>query len=96
MPLTKPIAILAFAAISAPTFAVAHEDHCTAVTDSVADAGFDADVTVTCTDSHATLTSDTYPDHGLMTGIADSNEQVPVPAEYGAAMITIITRHRHV
>lgn len=87
MTLTKPIAILAFAAISAPTFAVAHEDHCTAVTDSVADAGFDADVTVTCTDSHATLTSDTYPDHDLMTGIVGTNEQVPVPAEYGAPII---------
>lgn len=55
MILTKTIAIIAVAGMSAPTFAVAHEDYCAAVTDSVADAGFEGDVTVTCTDSHATL-----------------------------------------
>jgi hypothetical protein len=67
--------------------AAAHEDHCTAVATSVADAGFSDSVTVTCTDSHATLTSDTYPDHDMMTGITGTNEQVPVPAEYGAPII---------
>lgn len=87
MTLSKPIAIIVFSMVFAPTFAVAHEDHCSAVVSSVADAGFDADVTVTCTDSHATVTSDTYPDHDLMTGIAGTNEQVPVPAEYGAPII---------
>lgn len=42
---------------------------------------------MTCTDSHATLLSDTYPDHDMMTGIVGTNEQVPVPAEYGAPII---------
>lgn len=87
MTLCKPIAIIALSVISAPTFAVAHEDQCSAVAASVADAGFDSDVTVTCTDSHATLLSDTYPDHDMMTGITGTNEQVPVPAEYGAPII---------
>ena len=64
--------------------AAAHEDHCAAVTASVADAGFADSVTVICTQTQATLTSDTYPDHDLMTGIIGTNEQVPVPADYGA------------
>ncbi|MCK0118996.1 YHYH protein [Loktanella sp. F6476L] len=67
--------------------AAAHEDHCAAVADSVADAGFSASVTVTCTDSHATLTSDTFPDHDMMTGIVATNEQVPVPADYSAPIL---------
>lgn len=64
--------------------ASAHEDHCIAVTESVAEAGFDDRVTVTCTDSHAIIQSDTYPDHEKMTGIVGTNEQVPVPADYAA------------
>lgn len=87
MTVSRPIAIIGMAVMSAPTFALAHENHCAAIMDSVADAGFEADVTVTCSDSHATLTSDTYPDHDLMTGIVGTNEQVPVPAEYGAPVI---------
>ncbi|WP_299555436.1 YHYH protein [uncultured Tateyamaria sp.] len=67
--------------------AAAHEDHCAAVAASVADAGFDESVVVSCTDTHATITSDTYPDHELMTGIVGTNEQVPVPAEYAAPII---------
>lgn len=69
------------------TTAQAHDDHCAAVASSVADAGFADDVAVTCTDSHAILTSDTYPDHDLMTGIVGTNEQVPVPAEYSAPIL---------
>lgn len=65
----------------------AHEDHCDAVAASVADAGFGNGVTVTCDNDHAYITSDTYPDHDLMTGITGTNEQVPVPAEYGAPVI---------
>lgn len=84
MTLTKTITIIA---IALPTFVIAHEDHCSAVAASVTDAGFQADVTVTCTDSHAILLSDTYPDHEMMTGIVGTNEQVPVPAEYGAPII---------
>ncbi len=66
--------------------ALAHEDqeHCDAVAASVSAAGFAADVTVTCPDGTALVTSDTYPDHTLMTGIVGTNEQLPVPAEYSA------------
>lgn len=87
MTFTKALALVGFSVISAPTFASAHEDHCSVIAASVADAGFDNDVTVTCTDSHAVLSSDTYPDHDLMTGIISTNEQIPVPAEYGAPVI---------
>lgn len=83
----KRRATLAAALASAmmlPSVATAHEDHCAAVSASVADAGFEEDVTVTCTDTHAIITSDTYPDHEKMTGITGTNEQVPVPAEYAA------------
>ncbi len=69
------------------TATLAHEDHCAAVAASVDEAGFGDSVTVTCSDTHATLTSDTYPDHDMMTGITGTNEQVPVPAEYGAPIL---------
>ncbi len=84
---SRNIIVAAIACFCVPIFATAHEDHCAAVVASVAEAGFAADVAVTCTDSHATLQSDTYPDHDLMTGIVGTNEQVPVPAEYGAPVI---------
>lgn len=87
MAFSKLFAIAALTVISFPTLGLAHEDHCSAVAASVADAGFDGEVVVTCTDSHAILTSDTYPDHDMMTGIVGTNEQVPVPAEYGAPVI---------
>ncbi|MEP2642031.1 YHYH protein [Roseobacter sp.] len=83
----KPIAIATFSAMFFPTLVTAHEDHCDAVVRSVAEAGFGGDVTVTCTDDHATLTSDAYPNHDMMTGIVGTNEQVPVPAEYGAPVL---------
>ncbi|MEL7203208.1 MAG: YHYH protein [Pseudomonadota bacterium] len=70
---------------AAPAFA--HDDHCAAVAASVDEAGFSDSVTVTCSDTHATLTSDTYPDHDMMTGIIGTNEQVPVPAEYAAPVL---------
>ncbi|MEO9652262.1 MAG: YHYH protein [Roseobacter sp.] len=87
MSLSDSIAIAVLSMIFFPTLAPAHEDHCKAVMASVADAGFAHDVTVECTDAHVTLTSDTYPDHDMMTGIAATNEQVPVPAEYSAPII---------
>ncbi|WP_372804295.1 YHYH protein [Loktanella salsilacus] len=70
----------------------AHEDsfHCEAVTESVAEAGFDDVVTVTCTDNQALIASDTYPDHEMMTGIIGTNEQVPVPAVNYASPITLV------
>lgn len=71
----------------AATMAVAHDDHCAAVAASVRAAGFEDRVEVTCTDSHAFIRSDTYPDHALMTGIVGTNEQVPVPADYAAPII---------
>ena len=81
LPITAMAVVVAASAVSA------HEDHCTAVADSVADAGFDDRVTVTCTDSHAIIESDTYPDHEKMTGIVGTNEQVPVPADYAAPIL---------
>lgn len=86
----KPVALSSIAlvfAVVAASAASAHDDHCTAVTESVADAGFDDRVTVTCTDSHAIVRSDTYPDHEKMTGIVGTNEQVPVPADYAAPIL---------
>ncbi|WP_371154014.1 YHYH protein [Jannaschia sp. 2305UL9-9] len=70
-----------------PFLAAAHEDHCTAVADSVSAAGFDDRVAVTCTDTHAIIRSDTYPDYEMMTGITGTNEQVPVPGDYAAPVI---------
>ena len=39
-------------------------------------------VTVTCDGDVALVTSDTYPDHEMMTGIVGTNEQIPVPVSY--------------
>lgn len=78
-------------ALCAASAASANEDHCATVAASVAEAGFGASVTVTCDDAHAFITSDTYPDHDVMTGIVGSNEQVPVPAEYAAPIILFPT-----
>jgi hypothetical protein len=74
-------------AIGGASAGTAHEDHCAVVAASVAAAGFDDSVTVTCTESHAIIQSDTYPDHEMMTGIVGTNEQVPVPAEYAAPIL---------
>ena len=65
------------------------EEHCAAVKASVADAGFADSVSVTCENGKAVITSDTYPDHTLMTGIVGTNEQVPVPAKDYAAPIPL-------
>lgn len=83
--ISTTLGILVF--LTATPAAFAHDDHCDAVKDSVADAGFDDRVTVSCTDDHALITSDTYPDHEKMTGIVGTNEQLPVPAEYSAPII---------
>ena len=68
-------------------FALAHDDeaHCSEVEKSVADAGFADVAKVECKDGTATITSNTYPNHTLMTGIVGTNEQVPVPAKDYAA-----------
>lgn len=65
----------------------AHElaDHCALVKASVEDAGFSDRVSVTCKNGQALLSSSSYPDHELMTGIVGTNEQVPIPAaDYSA------------
>ncbi|MEM7566975.1 MAG: phosphatidylethanolamine-binding protein, partial [Pseudomonadota bacterium] len=69
--------------LASPSAAIAHEAeaHCAAIVASVAEAGFADSVTVTCEDGAAVLSSDTYPEHEMMTGIVNTNEQVPVPAE---------------
>lgn len=79
-------ALLMAAMVLIATPATAHDAsaHCAAVTASVADAGFNDEVRVSCSDDQALITSDTYPDHAMMTGIIGSNEQVPVPADYAA------------
>ncbi|MEP3441787.1 MAG: YHYH protein [Sulfitobacter sp.] len=87
MPHFSTVSIPALALIAAASAASAHDDHCGAVADSVADAGFDGRVTVTCADSHAIIQSDTYPDHEKMTGVVGTNEQVPVPADYVAPIL---------
>ncbi|WP_305972340.1 MULTISPECIES: YHYH protein [unclassified Mameliella] len=81
------VSITTSMAIATASAVLAHDDHCTAVKDSVTDAGFDDSVTVTCTDSHAIIQSDTYPDHEKMTGIIGTNEQVPVPGDYAAPIL---------
>lgn len=85
-----PILILgACMIISASGFSHEGELHCAAVTKSVEDAGFSNDVVVSCSDSHATVLSNTYPNHPLMTGITGTNEQLPVPAKGYAAPIPL-------
>lgn len=65
-----------------PSYAFAHdeEEHCLTVEKSVSDAGFSDVVKVTCEDGKALITSNTYPNHAMMTGIVGTNEQIPVPA----------------
>ncbi|MEX0311484.1 MAG: YHYH protein [Tateyamaria sp.] len=86
-PLLHLIAGAALTLLALPTVARTHDNHCAAIAASVAEAGFDDTVIVTCTDSHAIITSDTYPDHEMMTGIVGTNEQVPVPADYAAPIL---------
>ncbi|MCF2904026.1 YHYH protein [Octadecabacter sp. CECT 8868] len=71
------------AILIAPQVAFAHDDaeHCEAVRLSVSEAGFLDSVSVSCVGGSAIISSDTYPDHELMTGIVATNEQVPVPAK---------------
>lgn len=61
---------------------------CEAISSSVSDAGFE-EVSVTCDNSYAYITSDTYPEHDKMNGITGSNEQIPVPANNYSAPIKL-------
>jgi len=78
------------------TFSIAstvHSDErCAAITASVDAAGFSDSVTVDCSSSHAHIVSDTYPNHDMMTGIVESNEQVPVPAVEYSAPIPLVPK----
>lgn len=87
----KAAAIISLVLALYPEFALAHDDaeHCTAVEKSVADAGFSDVVKVRCEGGMALITSNTYPDHSLMTGIVGTNEQVPVPAKDYTAPIPL-------
>lgn len=74
------------AACSSPskTKPTQRSDRCADVIASVNEAGFAHTVSVSCKDGKAIISSNTYPDHVLMTGIVGTNEQVPVPADYAA------------
>lgn len=88
---TTALALILSGAIACVVPVSAHEDeqHCAAIQSSVEDAGFADKVAVTCGNDTALITSDTYPDHTLMTGIVGTNEQVPVPAKDYAAPIPL-------
>lgn len=80
------------ATIFAVTFTVsevtAELTRCEQITQSVSFSG-ESDVSVTCDQEFAYITSDTYPTHDLMNGITGTNEQVPVPAVNYAAPIKL-------
>ncbi|MBU0800101.1 MAG: YHYH protein [Alphaproteobacteria bacterium] len=69
-----------------------NSNRCAAVKSSVEDAGFSDSVTVKCDEEHAYMSSDVYPDHDMMTGIVNTNEQVPVPAKEYAAPVRLSPR----
>ncbi len=81
--------VVAVSGGSVAPLAHAHGERCDAIAKSVSEAGFSDSVTVSCTDSHAVIRSNTYPDHDMMTGIVGTNEQVPVPADYQAPIVLI-------
>lgn len=56
------------------------KEHCEAVMASVADAGFEGEVWVTCLNDRAHIHSDSYASHQMMTGIVGTIEQLAVPA----------------
>ena len=67
--------------VSASTSPAIDTNRCTAIKNSIIDAGFGSEVTVSCENNHAYLASDTYPSHDLMNGITATNEQTAVPAK---------------
>ncbi len=75
-----------------PEAAAARAERCAVIEASVVEAGFPDLVGVACDDRQAHLASDSYPGHELMTGIAGTNEQVPVPASGYAAPIPLEPR----
>lgn len=69
-------------------------DQCALVKASVEDAGFSDKVSISCDNGHAYLSSSSYPDHELMTGIVGTNEQVPIPAADYSAPIPLQAKPR--
>lgn len=65
-------------------------DRCAMVKASVEEAGFSDTVSVSCDNGYAHLSSSSYPDHELMTGIVGTNEQVPIPAADYAAPVPLL------
>jgi hypothetical protein len=61
---------------------------CQTIKESISKAGFD-DVAVSCDETYAYITSDTYPSHDKMNGITGTNEQIPVPAKDYSAPIRL-------
>ncbi len=64
-------------------------DRCALVKASVEEAGFSDTVSVSCDNGQAYMSSSSYPDHELMTGIVGSNEQVPIPAANYSAPVPL-------
>ncbi len=62
---------------------------CASVEASVAEAGFSDSVSVVCDHDFALIHADTFPQHELMNGIVNSNEQVPIPAKDYVAPIPL-------
>lgn len=88
----SPLAFTLLAAACSPTSTLntaQSSARCADITASVNEAGFADTVSVDCQDGKAIISSNTYPDHILMTGIVGTNEQVPVPAEDYAAPIPL-------
>lgn len=75
-----------------PEAAKLRAERCAVIKASVADAGFTDKVSISCDQWQAHMTSDSYPDHDVMTGIVGTNEQVPVPALNHSAPIALEPR----
>lgn len=89
--MTWSLTISGFILLLIPSFAIAHgsEKHCKAVQASIEAAGFSDVAKVECSGGKAYISSNTYPNHTMMTGIVGTNEQVPVPAKNYAAPIPL-------
>jgi hypothetical protein len=77
---SSPVMVDAVGGGDAAGDAITASQRCALISASITAAGFGGAVAVTCDDTYAYLASDTYPAHTKMTGIAGTNDQVPVPA----------------
>lgn len=67
--------------VMSPLETQAEMDRCGQITASIEAAGFSDKVDVKCGGGNAYITSNTVPDHEVLTGIIHTNEQTVVPAE---------------